>query len=72
MNNVDHVCRESKIFLEHAKDNLTQRLVESAQSQNLSEEQLRTVVTVALLTLDESYQKVLPHFQNSLKKFVKE
>lgn len=71
MNNLDSTCKESKIFLDHAKDSISQRLVDVAKASNLTEEQLINLSNVVLASLDESYQKVLPYYQNSIKKFVK-
>jgi len=73
MNSVDKISREAKVIFDAAKDSVVNNVVVASRSGTfeIEESQLARLVQVITLSLDESIQKSLPHFQNSVKSLIK-
>jgi formiminotetrahydrofolate cyclodeaminase len=73
MNSVDKISRETKNLLESAKDALATNIVTAARSKNVTidESQLPVLINLVNITIDETFQKSLPVYQNSIKGLVK-
>lgn len=71
MNNVDKISRDSKILIDSAKDTVGANIVSMVKSNalNLEPAQLEKILSVINISLDEGYQKALPYYQNSIKKY---
>jgi len=71
MNNVDKISRDSKILIDSAKDTVSANVVSMVKSNalNLEPAQLEKILSVINISLDEGYQKALPYYQNSIKKY---
>lgn len=71
MNQIDNITRDSKILVESAKDCITGNLLKSIQSSSLvlTEDQLKSVMKIVDLSLSEGYQRAIPVFQNTIKKY---
>ena len=71
MNNIDKISRDAKIISDSIKDTASANLMSARQSGtvDLTEEQLGRVLNVLNVSVDQAYQKVLPHFQNTIKKY---
>jgi hypothetical protein len=72
MNTIDKVSRDAKIFSDSISDTLVTNLLTANQDSslgiNLSEDQLSKVFRILNASIDQAYQKALPHFQNTIKK----
>ena len=70
MNSIDKISRDAKIFSDSTRDTLETNLVAFNRSGdlNLTDEQVSKILNILNLSVDQAYQKVLPHFQNSIKK----
>ena len=73
MNSVDKISREAKIVLDATKDSVINNIVVASRSGTfeIDESQLAKLVQVVTLSFDDSLQKALPHFQNSIRGLVK-
>lgn len=71
MNTVDMISRDSKILSDSIKDGISSNLVSAVSTGTLqiSEDQLRAVLNLVGLSADQSYQRSLPVFQNTIKKY---
>lgn len=71
MNNVDKISRDSRILIDSAKDTVGANIVSMVKSNalNLEPAQLEKILSVINISLDEGYQKALPYYQNSIKKY---
>lgn len=71
MNTVDKITKESKLLIDSAKDTLTTNLVAAMKSGTLDlrEDQVSRLVTLINASLDQGYQKAIPVFQSSIKKY---
>jgi hypothetical protein len=72
MNNTDRVAKDAKILIDSAKDTATSNFLSAVKSNTvrLSEDQLKAVLTILNISLDEGYQKAVPTFQNMVKTYV--
>jgi hypothetical protein len=70
MNTVDKISRDTKILTDSVKDGTCNNLVMAAGRGDLqlSEDQLRLVLNIVNLSVDQYYQKALPTFQNTILK----
>lgn len=73
MNTVDRITKETKIIIDSAKDTLESNfpLAIKDSSLNLREDQIKNLLDLVKLLLDQSFQRAVPSFQNSIKKYVK-
>jgi hypothetical protein len=73
MNNVDKVSKDVKNIVESIKDLSSANLLNAVRSNSvqLDELQLSRIIAVVNMSLDEGFQRALPSFQNSVKKYVK-
>ena len=73
MNTVDKISREAKLILDAMKDSVINNIVTASRSGTfqIEDSQLARLVQVVTLSFDDSAQKSLPHFQNSIKSLVK-
>lgn len=71
MNNTDKVLKESRILVDSAKDTVAKNLLIAARSNtvSLTEDQLSKLISIVNISLDESYQRALPVFSISIKKY---
>jgi|LauGreDrversion4_2_1035121.scaffolds.fasta_scaffold01063_12 hypothetical protein len=71
MNNTDKVLKESRILVDSAKDTVAKNLLIAARSNtvSLTEDQLSKLISIVNISLDESYQRALPVFSTSIKKY---
>ena len=72
MNKVDRISKDAKILIDSAKDTVSNNFVSAVKSSSLSlsESQLASVLNLVNVCLQEGYQKALPYFQNSVKRYV--
>lgn len=72
MNNVDKVAKDARILIDSAKDVVTKNLVTAARTDtvSLTKAQLETIISIVNLSFDEGYQRALPAFQATVKKYV--
>lgn len=68
MNNVDKITRDAKILFDFTKDSLTKKLVLASSDLGLTELQLGALTRLIEITVEESYQKSIPNYQNAIKK----
>jgi hypothetical protein len=73
MNTVDKISREAKLILDATKDSVINNIITASRSGTfqIEDSQLARLVQVVTLSFDDSTQKSLPHFQNSIKNLVK-
>ena len=72
MNTIDKISRDAKLlFVDSMKDAVSSNLVTAAKNGDISltEDQLRHLINVFSLSVDQTYQKTLPSFQNTIKKY---
>jgi len=72
MNTIDKISRDAKLlFVDSMKDAVSSNLVTAAKNGDISltEDQLRHLINVFILSVDQTYQKTLPNFQNTIKKY---
>ena len=69
MNEVDKVTRETKSLVDSIRDTLAANILSATKNKTitLTEGQLQNIISIANLSVDEGYQKAIPHFQRSLK-----
>ena len=72
MNTLDKLSRDVKLLIDSSKDLLSTNLVNASRNSNLdlTEKQLSTVIQILNFSLDEAYQRALPTYQNSIKKYI--
>ena len=70
MNTVDKITKEAKIIIDSAKDTMDSNLVSAVREDSfgLREDQVSKLINLVNLLLDQSFQKSIPYFQNSIKK----
>lgn len=70
MNTIDKISRDSKILSDSINDGLCNNLVMAVGRGDLqlSEDQLKLVLNIVNLSVDQYYQKALPTFQNTISK----
>ena len=71
MNNIDKTAKDARILLDSAKDTVAKNLLAAAKSDtvSLTKAQLEKIIAIVNLSFDEGYQKALPSFQSSIKKY---
>jgi hypothetical protein len=72
MNNTDKITRDAKLLIESAKDTAANNLLVAIKtnSLDLSEVQLKKVLTLLNISMEEGYQKAVPTFQKMVKNYV--
>ena len=72
MNNVDKISKEAKMVLDSTRDNLVSGLINASRNGQIQIEasELPRLVQVVNFIFDDSAQKAMPYFQNSIKKLV--
>ena len=70
MNEVDKVTRETKALVDSIRDTLAANILNATKNKTitLTEGQLQNIISIANLSVDEGYQRAIPHFQRSLKR----
>ena len=73
MNIHDSITKETQIIANSMKDSVNTSLFNALKEPTLGlkEDQLAKVLSLISLSLDQSYQRALPSFQNSIKKILK-
>jgi len=73
MNPVDKISKEAKAIFDSARDNTVASIIAASRNGllDIDEAQLPKLVQVMSLSFDESLQKSLPHFQNSIRGLAK-
>lgn len=71
MNSVDKISKEAKNIFDTAKDNAVTSVISAVKNGlvDVDEAQLPKLVQVLTLSFEESMQRALPHFQNSIRGF---
>ena len=71
MNTIDKISRDAKILFDSMKDVVSNNVVMAAKNGdvNLTEDQLNKLINIFNLSVDQSYQRSLPNFQNTIKKY---
>jgi len=72
MNNVDKISKEAKLVLDSTKDNLIVGLISASRNGQIQIEasELPRLIQVVNFIFDDSSQKAISYFQNSIKKLV--
>lgn len=74
MNKIDKASKDSKILVESCKDTFEKNLLAAVKTNSLvlDSQQISSILYLAKLSLDEGYNRALPNFQNTIKKYVDE
>jgi len=74
MNNIDRVSKDVKIIVDSTKDLLEKNIVSFLKDSEIqiTVEQVSKLLDVVKKSIDDNYQRALPTFQNTIKKYVHE
>lgn len=74
MNNIDRVSKDVKIIVDSTKDLLEKNIVSFLKDNEIqiTVEQVSKLLDVVKKSIDDNYQRALPTFQNTIKKYVHE
>lgn len=72
MNNIDKASKDAKVLVDSAKDLATANLLNSVRSKSLhlDESTLQKVISIVNISVEEGYQRALPVYQNTLKRYI--
>lgn len=72
MNNIDRTAKDAKVLTDSAKDLTTGNLLNAMKSKTLQvdEATLHKIISILNLSIDEGYQRALPVFQNTIKRYL--